>query len=312
MSKFIAVNNINEIRLSNKWVDSKKFEADQIVDHNGKPISSYYDGHQYRLIAKKERNFSCLEKFGRGFLGVLAIIVSFGHAYFHSKAVKDLFAKKKETIRFGVLIVNNNIPSEKTKIEATSNPIIGNKNAPVQPNPELNQAIQQDTEASSKATKEDEDLGSSIEDHKKQAIPVEINNVNNPPIQPDLINQPIQPVQDVPSEDIQNEIQQDANQENLALPTGEQSTQNVHSDLNERGRVGIPIFVKTMTGKTITIYAEPSATIESVRKKIEEEQNAPVYKLIFAGKNLLDTQTLADYNVQRESTIHVVLNLRGD
>ena len=76
---------------------------------------------------------------------------------------------------------------------------------------------------------------------------------------------------------------------------------------------GMQIFVKTLTGKTLTLDVEPSSTIAYVKAKIEKTEGIPVaqQRLTLAGTQMDDARPLSDYNTQSESRIHLLLRLSG-
>lgn len=99
MPTFNIINDESEFEYYNNYSDSVKFNSkDKIVDEKGQVVGEDFEGRKYRLISKKEREYSSLELIGRGLIGIIAIIFSLGYAQPH---VQYLF-KKTETIRLAI------------------------------------------------------------------------------------------------------------------------------------------------------------------------------------------------------------------
>eukprot|EP01084_Bolivina_argentea_P238027 399905_1 len=77
--------------------------------------------------------------------------------------------------------------------------------------------------------------------------------------------------------------------------------------------MGMQIFIKTLTGKTITVDIDPNDSVYSIKLKIQHKEGIPIkqQRLIYAGRQLENHRNLTDCNIYKESTLHLVLRLRG-
>jgi len=75
----------------------------------------------------------------------------------------------------------------------------------------------------------------------------------------------------------------------------------------------MPIKVKTLTGKELLIYVDSITTVQALKLKIQDKEGIPPdqQRIVYAGKQLENGRTMADYNINRDAVLHLVLRLRG-
>lgn len=105
MPSFNVVNNISGIKQINGYVAATKFNSkDNVVNEQGCVVGKDYKGNKYQLVSKQERKYSCLERTGRIFLGMLVFGFSLSIAWWCSKRIQHLFTKSKHTVRYALFL----------------------------------------------------------------------------------------------------------------------------------------------------------------------------------------------------------------
>ncbi|MDF2549052.1 MAG: hypothetical protein K0S07_119 [Chlamydiales bacterium] len=151
MPRFTIIDSTSEIRLSPEWQEAKKFTSHNLlVNAQGEKVTSTNFGRTYRIIEKRERYFSLLERVERGFLGALAILCSLGLALF-SKPIRKLMSKAKETKRFAVLTQKIEVKDAQSLALSNASPCSGHKDQTLARSPfEILLVIAQATKTSAK------------------------------------------------------------------------------------------------------------------------------------------------------------------
>lgn len=217
MPGFKTINSISESNLSDKWVRATKFNSkNRLVDEKGHRVSSDYKGHQYRIIEKKERNFSGLERFGRGLLGTVAVIRSLCLGLF-SKSIRNLFTKSKENIRFAVL--EPFIPSDEQSSNSSSSKGLRNK-------PEEDPRPQEEKR---KAEPENEGSQRNEERLKKTEEPKAKENLSNPVLSDVSVKIESKPIDELTNPEFLNWLKEDTKR----LEEGQNTTKLISLIKNE-------------------------------------------------------------------------------
>jgi hypothetical protein len=107
MTEFIRVNNMNEVRFSERWQDSTKFDSkNRFIDKEGKFVTEDFPACHYKVSVKKERYYTTAERIGRAVVGLFLSILTAGLSNF-SKPLRGLFTNSKKVLRFAVKVLTN-------------------------------------------------------------------------------------------------------------------------------------------------------------------------------------------------------------